>query len=328
MLRAVRFAATLGFTVEPATRDAIAAQASLAAHVSGERTFAELVRLLGADRPSIGLRLADETGLLAVVAPELARQWGIPQAKVPGEDLWDHTCRTVDAASAALVDGLPQARIAALLHDIGKPATFADGHFVGHDAVGAELATTWLEGLRAPRAPHDPRGPPRPPPHVRVFARRGPTPRSDASFGAWAWPTSTRFSTCGQPTTSGAGWRRTSTASRSSGHAAATRSRRTRVRPVRPRARRRRPHARPRDGTRAGRGPAPRRAAGAGPRRPDAQRTDAAPRRCAGDRGGRRPAGAGSGAPPESLGIPAGAGSGATAESLGAGPGPAGHRHP
>ncbi len=152
MLRAVRFAATLGFDVEPRTLDAITAEASLAAHVSGERTFAELVRLLGAERPSVGLRLAEETGLLAVVAPELARQWGIPQAKVPGEDLWDHTCRTVDAASPALVDGLPQARFAALLHDIGKPATFADGHFVGHDTVGAQLATTWLEGLRAPRS--------------------------------------------------------------------------------------------------------------------------------------------------------------------------------
>ncbi len=151
MLRAVRFAATLGFAVEPATRDAITAEAALAAHVSGERTFAELVRLLGAERPSVGLRLAEETGLLAVVAPELARQRGIPQAKVAGEDLWDHTCRTVDAASPILVDGLPMARIAALLHDIGKPATFADGHFVGHDSVGADLATAWLEGLRAPR---------------------------------------------------------------------------------------------------------------------------------------------------------------------------------
>ncbi len=120
--------------------------------MSGERTFAELVRLLGAARPSVGLRLAEATGLLAVVAPELARQRGIPQAKVPGEDLWDHTCRTVDAAAATLDGGLPLARVAALLHDVGKPATFADGHFVGHDAAGAELAAAWLDGLRAPSA--------------------------------------------------------------------------------------------------------------------------------------------------------------------------------
>jgi tRNA nucleotidyltransferase (CCA-adding enzyme) len=152
MLRAVRFAATLGFVVEPATRDAIAAEAALAAHVSGERTFVEMMRLLGADRPSVGLRLAEATGLLAVLAPELARQRGIPQAKTAGEDLWDHTCRTVDAAAATLVDGLPLARVAALLHDVGKPATFADGHFVGHDVVGARLADAWLEQVRAPRA--------------------------------------------------------------------------------------------------------------------------------------------------------------------------------
>jgi tRNA nucleotidyltransferase (CCA-adding enzyme) len=152
MLRAVRFAATLGFVVEPATRAAMTAEAPLAVHVSGERTFAELMRLLAADRPSVGLRLAEEAGLLAVVAPELARQRGIPQAKTPGDDLWDHTWRTVDAAAPFLADGLPLARTAALLHDIGKPATFADGHFVGHDAVGAELAAAWLDGLRAPRA--------------------------------------------------------------------------------------------------------------------------------------------------------------------------------
>jgi tRNA nucleotidyltransferase/poly(A) polymerase len=152
MLRAVRFAATLGFMVEPATRAAIAAEAPLAVHVSGERTFVELMRLLVAERPSTGLRLAEETGLLAVIAPELARQRGIPQAKTPDEDLWDHTWRTVDASAPAVVDGLPLARTAALLHDIGKPATFVDGHFVGHETVGAELAVAWLDGLRAPGA--------------------------------------------------------------------------------------------------------------------------------------------------------------------------------
>ncbi len=151
MLRAVRFAATLGFTVEPATRAAIADEAPLAVHVSGERTFVELMRLLAADRPSVGLRLAEETGLLAVVAPGLALQRGIPQAKIPGDDLWDHTWRTVDAAAPQLVDGLPLVRTAALLHDLGKPATFADGHFVGHETVGAELAAAWLDDLRAPR---------------------------------------------------------------------------------------------------------------------------------------------------------------------------------
>ena len=113
--------------------------------------LAELLTLLAAPVPSVGLRLAQETGLLAAIAPELARQRGVPQGKVPGEDLWDHTCRTVDAVPQPARDEPPLLRLAALLHDIGKPATFADGHFVGHETVGASLAEAWLTELHAPR---------------------------------------------------------------------------------------------------------------------------------------------------------------------------------
>ena len=151
MLRAVRFAATLGFAVEVRTLAAIGENASLAGSLSGERVLAELLTLLAAPVPSVGLRLAEETGLLAAIAPELARQRGIPQGKVSGEDLWDHTCRTVDAAPAPGPGEPPLLRLAALVHDVGKPATLADGHFVGHDSVGAALAEAWLTGLHAPR---------------------------------------------------------------------------------------------------------------------------------------------------------------------------------
>jgi tRNA nucleotidyltransferase (CCA-adding enzyme) len=151
MLRAVRFAATLGFAVEERTLAAIEANAPLAGSLSGERVLAEVLTLLTAPVPSVGLRLAQETGLLAAIAPELARQRGVLQGKVPGEDLWDHTCRTVDAAPRPRPDEPPLLRLAALLHDVGKPATFADGHFVGHDAVGASLTEVWLTGLHAPR---------------------------------------------------------------------------------------------------------------------------------------------------------------------------------
>ncbi len=151
MLRAVRFAATLGFDVEERTLAAIEANAPLAGSLSGERVLAEMLTLLTAPVPSVGLRLAQETGLLAAIAPELDRQRGVPQGKVPGEDLWDHTCRTVDAAPRPRPDEPPLLRLAALLHDVGKPATFADGHFVGHDAVGALLTEAWLTELHAPR---------------------------------------------------------------------------------------------------------------------------------------------------------------------------------
>jgi tRNA nucleotidyltransferase/poly(A) polymerase len=151
MIRAVRLAATLGFTIEPATLSAMRANAELVGHLSGERIGAELEKLLAAPRPSVGLRLAEETGLLAVVAPELAAQRGIPQSKVPGEDLWDHTLRTVDAAPASR----PVVRLAALMHDVGKPATFSDGHFHHHDVVGARMTIDLLRRFRLPRAAID-----------------------------------------------------------------------------------------------------------------------------------------------------------------------------
>jgi putative nucleotidyltransferase with HDIG domain len=151
MVRALRLAAALDFTIEPATLEAIRANAGLVAHLSGERIGTELEKLLATPRPSVGLRIAEETGLLAVLAPELAAQRGVPQTKVPGEDLWAHTLRTVDAAPASR----PVVRLAALVHDIGKPATLADGHFHHHDVVGARLATDWLRRLRLPRAAID-----------------------------------------------------------------------------------------------------------------------------------------------------------------------------
>ena len=148
MVRAVRLAAVLGFSIEPATLAAIRDNAPLAAHVSGERVSAELEKLLTAPRPSTGLRLMADTGLLAVVLPELAAQRGVPQNKIEGEDLLDHTFGSVDAAPAER----PIVRLAALVHDIGKPSTIDDGPFRGHEVVGAELAEQLLDRLRAPKA--------------------------------------------------------------------------------------------------------------------------------------------------------------------------------
>ncbi len=147
MVRAVRLAAVRELTIEPATLAAIREHAALAAHVSGERVSAELEKLLASPRPSIGLRLMADTGLLDVLLPELAAQRGVPQNKIEGEDLLDHTLRSVDAVP---VDQ-PVVRLAALLHDVGKPGTVDDGPFRGHEVVGAELAEKVLERLRTPR---------------------------------------------------------------------------------------------------------------------------------------------------------------------------------
>ena len=148
MMRAVRLATVLGFTIDPPTLAAIRAHAPLVAHVSGERVAAELGKLLGTERASAGLRLLAEAGLLGVLLPDLAQQRGVEQNKIPGEDLWDHTLRAVDATPA----NRPVVRLAALLHDLGKPATLDDGPFRGHEVVGAELAERLLDRLHLPRA--------------------------------------------------------------------------------------------------------------------------------------------------------------------------------
>lgn len=146
MVRAVRLAATLDFEIEAETLAAIGRGAELVGHVSGERVLAEMQKLLAAREPSRGLRLMADSGLLAVIAPELARQRGMSQNKIAGEDLWNHTLRTVDAAP-----GRGVVRLAALLHDVGKPDTLADGHFHGHESVGAAMARDLLARLHAPR---------------------------------------------------------------------------------------------------------------------------------------------------------------------------------
>ncbi len=146
MIRAVRLASTLAFDLDAATLAAIQVRAPLVAHLSGERIAAELDKLLTTERPSIGLRLVAATGLLDHISPDLAAQRGLPQNKIEGDDLWDHTMRTVDAAPDH-----PIVRLAALVHDIGKPATQGDGHFYGHEVAGAETARQFLDGLHQPR---------------------------------------------------------------------------------------------------------------------------------------------------------------------------------
>jgi putative nucleotidyltransferase with HDIG domain len=150
MMRAVRFSATLRFAIEPATLAAIGRHAPLVEHLSGERIAVELDRILGAARPSDGLRLLASTGILEHLSADLAAQHGVAQNKIPGEDLWDHTVRTVDAAAGGVGAKRPVVRLAALVHDIGKPATAADGHFYRHEVVGAELAEGLLDRLHVP----------------------------------------------------------------------------------------------------------------------------------------------------------------------------------
>lgn len=149
LLRAGRLAAQTGLAVEPLTFAAMARHATDVTRVSAERVGTELGRILRSPVPSVGLRILADTGVLAVLMPELGRQRGLPQAKIPGHDLWDHTLLTVDAA-AKLRPAQGRLALAALLHDVGKPQTFANGHFIGHAVAGAAIARGWLGRIAYP----------------------------------------------------------------------------------------------------------------------------------------------------------------------------------
>jgi tRNA nucleotidyltransferase/poly(A) polymerase len=149
MLRAARLSAQVGLAIDPPTLAGMRRHSADVAWVSGERVGSELRRLLTSPRPSVGLRVLAESGLLEHLVPELAAQHGIAQAKIVGNDLWDHTLLTVDAA-AERHRGNERMAFAALLHDAGKPETFADGHFRGHALAGGVVARRWLPTIAYP----------------------------------------------------------------------------------------------------------------------------------------------------------------------------------
>ncbi len=152
LLRAVRFAARLGFQIESATFEAIRRHRSLIARVSAERIRDELVRILteGGARP--GFEMLDSTGLLSVLLPELAAMKGVAQPPQyhPEGDVWVHTLMLL----GNLDHPTPTLALGALLHDVGKPPTFrvADRiRFDGHAEEGVKLAHDILTRLRFSR---------------------------------------------------------------------------------------------------------------------------------------------------------------------------------
>ncbi len=149
-VRVARFAATLEMEVERVTREALGTVRDRAVQVAPERVRAELEQLMQAPRPSVGLELLREAGLLSLWMEELTRCVGVPQNRFHAHDVYTHSLLTCDAAPA----GKPGVRWAALLHDIGKPDTRVErngeGTFYEHEVVGAALADRLLERLRFP----------------------------------------------------------------------------------------------------------------------------------------------------------------------------------
>ncbi len=151
MLRAVQFAARFEFEIEPETYRALTENVDLIDTVSSERIAEELNKMLTrAARPSIGLRLMQEMGLMHHIIPELEAAVGCDQ---PGGyhayDVFEHTLRIVDACPPRL-----QLRLAALFHDITKPQhkqlTETGATFYNHEVTGARVAGAVLSRLRYP----------------------------------------------------------------------------------------------------------------------------------------------------------------------------------
>ncbi|HYI95310.1 MAG TPA: CCA tRNA nucleotidyltransferase [Bryobacteraceae bacterium] len=149
MLRAVRFAARLEFSIESSTATAIRELAPLIQRVSAERIRDELVMILTEGGARRGLELLDELGLLEVILPEVTRMKGVEQPPQfhPEGDVWTHTLIMLDG----LIDRSPTLAMGVLLHDVGKPPTFRRAErirFDGHVEAGVEIAHDILTRLR------------------------------------------------------------------------------------------------------------------------------------------------------------------------------------
>ncbi|HYZ85664.1 MAG TPA: CCA tRNA nucleotidyltransferase [Bryobacteraceae bacterium] len=152
MLRAIRFAARFGFTIEPKTFRAIQDMAPHIHEVSAERIRDELVRILTEGGARRGLELLDESGLLQQILPEVSAMKGVQQPPEfhPEGDVWTHTLIMLEG----LQQPSPELAMGVLLHDVGKPPTFQVRdriRFDGHVEAGVEIATDILSRLRFSR---------------------------------------------------------------------------------------------------------------------------------------------------------------------------------
>jgi tRNA nucleotidyltransferase (CCA-adding enzyme) len=155
MLRAVRFSAELDFVIDSSAMSAIAAEASKLEKISKERVRDELIRILMSPRPMQALYVAQKLGILKYIIPELEDGIGCAQNQAHSFDVFEHLMRSLQHAADK---GWPlDVRFAALLHDIGKPATRAhseekgDWTFYGHDVVSARMAKKILSDLKVPK---------------------------------------------------------------------------------------------------------------------------------------------------------------------------------
>ncbi|KKT80510.1 MAG: PolyA polymerase [Parcubacteria group bacterium GW2011_GWF2_44_8] len=155
MMRAVRLAAELEFVIENETMSGIIRNADRLKLVAIERIMVEFVRLIDSKTPMQGIILLEKLGLLTHIVPELQDSIGCEQGGIHAYDVFEHLLRTMQAAADKGYS--TEIRLAALFHDIGKPATRRTGGknklytFFGHEVVGERMTKKILERLKYPR---------------------------------------------------------------------------------------------------------------------------------------------------------------------------------
>ena len=150
LFRAVRFASQLDFEIEPATLRGLVVCAPMLEKIAPERVRDEFDKLLAVERPSSGLALLHETGLLRRFLPELAACYGVPQNPHHAYDVFHHSLAAVDRSER----GNPVVRLAALFHDLGKPETRVQlsdtASFHNHQYSGERMVDRIMRRLRYP----------------------------------------------------------------------------------------------------------------------------------------------------------------------------------
>lgn len=155
MMRAVRLAAELGFMIDSQTMESIARHSQQIQRISIERTAGEFLRIINSPNPMQGISFLEKLGLLKEFLPEILPAIGCEQGGIHSYDVYEHLLRTLQAAADK--EFSLELRLAALLHDIGKPATRRTGGknkkytFFGHEVVGARMSTKILERWKLPK---------------------------------------------------------------------------------------------------------------------------------------------------------------------------------
>ena len=151
MLRAVRFSVQLGMTIDTDTYLAIKKQADSLRFISQERIGMEAMKILASPDPAKGIELLDQTGLLELIMPELKLGKGVNQRGHHISDVWHHSLDTLRYCPS--FD--PVVRLAALLHDVGKPTTYQEENqqitFYNHEILGSRIASKIAKRLRLPK---------------------------------------------------------------------------------------------------------------------------------------------------------------------------------